>query len=76
MIPIVVKKFFIENAATIFNPEKIEILMISPSKRREFLDEILSTLDYEYVEILKNFRKVLTQRNAYLKKLSKLFQSD
>jgi len=47
--------------------------MISPSKRREFLDEILSTLDYEYVEILKNFRKVLTQRNAYLKKLSKLF---
>ncbi len=68
-----IKKFFIENAATIFNPEKIEILMISPSKRREFLDEILSTLDYEYVEILKNFRKVLTQRNAYLKKLSKLF---
>lgn len=47
--------------------------MISPSKRREFLDEILSTLDYEYVEILKNFRKVLMQRNAYLKKLSKLF---
>lgn len=30
-------------------------------------------MDYEYVEILKNFRKVLTQRNAYLKKLSKLF---
>ena len=68
-----VKKFFEETAATIFNPEKIEILMISPSKRREFLDEIISTLDYEYVETLKQFRKVLKQRNAYLKKLSKQF---
>jgi len=66
-------KFFVENAATIFNPEKIEILMISPNKRREFLDEILSTLDYEYVETLRQFRKVLKQRNAYLKKLAKQF---
>lgn len=68
-----VKKFFEETASTIFNPEKIEILMISPSKRREFLDEIISTLDYEYVETLKQFRKILRQRNAYLKKLSKQF---
>ncbi len=68
-----IRKFFEETASTIFNPEKIEILMISPSKRREFLDEIISTLDYEYVETLKQFRKVLKQRNAYLKKLSKQF---
>ncbi len=68
-----VKKFFEETASTIFNPEKIEILMISPSRRREFLDEIISTLDYEYVETLKQFRKILRQRNAYLKKLSKQF---
>lgn len=68
-----VKKFFEETASTIFNPEKIEILMISPSRRREFLDEIMSTLDYEYVETLKQFRKILRQRNAYLKKLSKQF---
>lgn len=68
-----VKKFFEETASTIFNPEKIEILMISPSRRREFLDEVISTLDYEYVETLKQFRKILRQRNAYLKKLSKQF---
>ena len=68
-----IRKFFEETASTIFNAEKIEILMISPSKRREFLDEIISTLDYEYVETLKQFRKVLKQRNAYLKKLSKQF---
>lgn len=68
-----VKKFFEETASTIFNPEKIEILMISPSKRREFLDEIISTLDYEYIETLKLFRKTLQQRNAYLKRLAKKF---
>lgn len=68
-----IKRFFEETASTIFNPEKIEILMISSSKRREFLDEIISTLDYEYIEIQKNFRKTLKQRNAYLKKLSKQF---
>ena len=67
------KKFFSLNSATIFNPEQIEILMISPSKRREFLDDIISQIDYEYTEILKKFRKVLKQRNAYLKKLAKKF---
>ncbi len=67
------KKFFQENASTIFTPEQIEILMISSSERRNFLDEIISTIDYEYIETLKLFRKVLRQRNAYLKKLAKRF---
>ena len=67
------KKFYSLNSATIFNPEQIEILMISPSKRREFIDEIISQIDYEYTETLKKFRKVLKQRNAYLKKLAKKF---
>ncbi len=31
-----IKKFFIENAATIFNPEKIEILMIFRVKGGSF----------------------------------------
>ena len=51
------KKFFQENASTIFTPEQIEILMISSSERRNFLDEIISTIDYEYIETLKLFRK-------------------
>ena len=67
------KKFFSQNSATIFNPEQIEILMISPSKRREFLDEVISQTNYEYIETLKKFKRVLKQRNAYLKKLSKKF---
>lgn len=67
------RKFFDQNASTIFNPEQIEILMISASARRKFLDEIISAVDYEYIETLTLFRKVLRQRNAYLKKLAKKF---
>ena len=67
------KKFFEKTASTIFNPEQIEILMISPSKRREFLDEAIVITDYAFSDKLKVFRKVLKQRNAYLKKLSKDF---
>ncbi len=67
------KKFFEKISSTIFNPEQIEILMISSSKRREFLDEILSKIDIEYTDILKKHRQTLRQRNAYLKKLSKVF---
>jgi DNA replication and repair protein RecF len=67
------KKFFQETASTIFNPEQIEILMISPSKRRDFLDETISLMNYDYSDTLKTFRKTLRQRNAYLKKLSKDF---
>lgn len=67
------KKFFENISSIIFNPEQIEILMISPSKRRDFIDDILSKIDIEYSDLLSKFRKVLRQRNAYLKKLSKRF---
>jgi DNA replication and repair protein RecF len=67
------KNFFNKNSSTIFNPEQIEILMISPSKRRDFLDDVIKEKNYEYNDILKKYKKVLRQRNAYLKKLSKLF---
>jgi DNA replication and repair protein RecF len=67
------KNFFQGTASTIFNPEQIEILMISPSKRRDFLDETISLINYDYSDTLKTFRKTLRQRNSYLKKLSKNF---
>jgi len=67
------KKFFEKTASTIFNPEQIEILMISPNKRREFLDETICLINYDYSDTLKTFKKTLRQRNAYLKKLSKDF---
>ncbi len=67
------KKFFEGISSTIFNPELIEIIMISPSKRREFLDDVLSKIDIEFADISSKFNRALRQRNAYLKKLSKAF---
>ena len=65
--------FFEKRSSNIFNPEKIELLMISPLERRIFLDSTILKYDYEYETLLKDFKKILRQRNAYLKKLSKLF---
>jgi DNA replication and repair protein RecF len=67
------KKFFSANSATIFNPERIDLLMLSPAQRRNFLDETIVYMNYEYPSLIKKYRKVLKQRNAYLKKLSKNF---
>ncbi|PKN02518.1 hypothetical protein CVU76_00545 [Candidatus Dojkabacteria bacterium HGW-Dojkabacteria-1] len=67
------KTFFENTSATIFNPEKIELLMISSSQRRNFLDETIVKYNYEYETYLKEFKKILRQRNAYLKRLAKLF---
>lgn len=67
------KNFFSKNSATIFNPEKIDLLMLSPSRRRDFIDETISNINYEYPYTLKRYRRLLGQRNSYLKKLSKQF---
>ena len=67
------KKFFAQNKATIFNPEKIDLLMLSPARRRDFLDETISYTNYEYPYTLTKFQKLIRQRNSYLKKLSKQF---
>jgi DNA replication and repair protein RecF len=47
--------------------------MLSPSYRRDFLDETISNINYEYSTILKRYRRLIRQRNSYLKKLSKQF---
>lgn len=67
------KKFFSEISSVIFSPELIEILMISSGKRREFLDILIGKVDIEYSDILSKFNRSLKQRNAYLKKLGKIF---
>lgn len=67
------KKFNKITCANLFSPEQIELLMISPSKRREFLDNLIAKIDLDYRDNLTAFERVLRQRNAYLKKLSKRF---
>jgi len=67
------KKFFSFGKANLFSPEKIELLMYLPERRREFLDTLISDINWEYKNYLNTYKRVLKQRNAHLKKLSKKF---
>lgn len=51
----------------IFSPEDLRIVKDEPEKRRKFIDRELCQIRPRYYENLTNYKKVLLQRNAYLK---------
>jgi len=51
----------------IFSPEDLKIVKDEPEKRRKFIDKELCTLRPSYYDALSNYKKVLNQRNTYLK---------
>lgn len=51
----------------IFTPDDINILKEGPSKRRKFLDILISQLRPNYIYNLNLYNKVLEQRNNFLK---------
>lgn len=53
----------------IFSPQWMNLFYLSPSLRREFLDNILSNSYPEYSELLKNYKKIVTSRNKLLKSI-------
>ena len=53
----------------IFSPEDLKIVKDEPEKRRRFIDRELTQLRPKYYEDMISYRKVLLQRNAYLKEL-------
>jgi len=64
------RKQFLENfAAVIFLPEDIRIISGSPSRRRDFLDRILSPINWQYRLSLSTYTRALRQRNMILKKI-------
>ncbi|MFH1832921.1 MAG: DNA replication and repair protein RecF [Candidatus Levyibacteriota bacterium] len=50
----------------LFNPEDLEIIIDSPSLRRNFLDEVLEQEDRDYRFAIIAYTKALRQRNALL----------
>jgi DNA replication and repair protein RecF len=50
----------------LFSPQDLEIIVDSPSLRRNFLDEILEQVDRDYRVALIAYTKALRQRNALL----------
>ena len=52
--------------AVLFSPQDLEIIVDSPSLRRNFLDEILEQVDRNYRVATISYSKALRQRNALL----------
>lgn len=53
----------------IFTPDDISIVKEGPSKRRRFLDMMISSLRPNYIYTLNKYNKVIEQRNNYLKQI-------
>ena len=51
----------------IFSPEDLKIVKDEPEKRRKFIDRELCMLKPSYLDSLTNYKKVILQRNNYLK---------
>ena len=52
----------------IFSPEDLQIIKSTPSLRRKFLDEVIINIYPPYYKYLKNYNRILFQRNTLLKK--------
>lgn len=53
--------------AVVFSPADVDLISDGPSRRRRFLDVVLSLNSTGYVDSLQRYRKALAQRNAALK---------
>ncbi len=54
-----------------FAPEDLELVKGSPADRRRFLDQGISQFDRRHIRHLARYRKLLKERNEYLKTLAK-----
>ena len=66
------KKTFLNHthSCCVFDPMSMNIMYLSPSLRRQFIDQAIMNAYDEYDHILKQYSKILKQRNAMLKSIS------
>lgn len=60
------KKYLGSVRTVIFHPEDIRLVNGSPTRRREFLDQIFSQSEWRYASALSQFNKALKHRNELL----------
>lgn len=58
-----------KNYIVLFTPDDIGIINNDPSKRRRFLNIMISQLRPLYINLLSEYNKILEQRNYYLKQI-------
>jgi DNA replication and repair protein RecF len=54
--------------AVLFGPQDLQLVQGAPGERRRFFDMAGSMTDPGYLELLKEYRRILQQRNAVLKR--------
>ncbi len=64
------KAFLGQIKAVIFQPDDIRLITGSPSRRRQYVDLFLSSLDWQYRSNLYQYQKALRQRNQLLQLIS------
>lgn len=55
--------------AVLFTTDDMELVKGAPAGRRRYLDVMLSQVDHPYLRALQRYTKVITQRNALLKRI-------
>jgi len=63
------KEFLAQLLTVLFRPEDIRIISGSPSRRRDFLNAILTSTDWRYQQNLRLYKRALKQRNELLDKI-------
>lgn len=56
--------------AIMFSNEEVRLISGTPQDRRDFLDMQISRIDKNYINLLREYKKNLTQRNSLLKKMN------
>ncbi|MFH1284818.1 MAG: DNA replication and repair protein RecF, partial [Candidatus Peregrinibacteria bacterium] len=59
-------EYFGNLLTVLFHPEDLNMLYLSPSYRRRYMDILLAQTDKKYLYALSKYKKVLKQRNALL----------
>lgn len=60
------KKYFGNILISFFSPDELNLIYLEPSRRRKYLNTVLSQIYPEYLEALIKYEKVLIQRNRLL----------
>ncbi|MCB9072651.1 MAG: DNA replication and repair protein RecF [Bdellovibrionaceae bacterium] len=64
--PAIQKKF----CSVLFSPESLSVIKNSDQERRDLLDDLVVMVYPEHIQTISNFKKLLRQRNKWLKDVS------
>lgn len=65
------KQFISQLQAVVFQPEDIRLIIGSPTRRREYLDKLLSSQNWRYYQAHLQYQKALAHRSQLLADLQK-----